>query len=74
MRAAMEYQDRFAGALIMSAAGTDHKGSIAEAALRFDVWGAAKRLLECGDKIPQLFSQQEPATGDSPTIRRSLTD
>ena len=45
MRAAMEYQDRFTGALIMSAAGTDHKGSIAEAALRFDVWGAAKRLL-----------------------------
>lgn len=39
----------------MSAAGTDHKGSIAEAALRFDVWGAAKRLLECGDKIPQLI-------------------
>lgn len=55
MRAAMEYPDRYAAALIMSAAGTDHKGPVEEAALRFDVWAAAQRLAERKDSIPELI-------------------
>lgn len=51
MRACMEYPERYAGALIMSAAGTDHHG---ECALRFDVYGLAQRNLEAGAPLPRM--------------------
>lgn len=55
MRAAFEYPDRYAGALIMSAAGTDHKGPIEDAKLRFDVYGCAERLVREKAEIPLLI-------------------
>ena len=55
MRACFEYPDRYAGGLIMSAAGTDHKGPVEEAALRFDVYGCAQRNLDAGAPWPKLI-------------------
>lgn len=55
MRAAMEYPDRYAAAVIMSAAGTDHKGPVEQAALRFDVWDSARRILASGADLPELI-------------------
>ena len=54
MRACFEHPDRYAAGLIMSAAGTDHKGPVEEAKLRFDVFGNAEKLLQPGVKIPKL--------------------
>ncbi len=58
MRAALEYPDRYAAALIMSAAGTDHHGD--NPPLRFDVYGMAEKDLASGVQIPTLYF----ATGD----------
>lgn len=55
MRACLEYPERYAAGLIMSAAGTDHKGPVEEAALRFDVYGLAERALKDGAEIPYLI-------------------
>lgn len=55
MKAAMEHPDRYAVAVIMSAAGTDHKGPVEQAELRFDVWGNARRLLEEKEPMPELI-------------------
>lgn len=55
MKAIFDYPDRYATAVIMSAAGTDHKGPVEQAALRFDVWGGAQRILEAGGPMPELI-------------------
>lgn len=55
MKAAMEYPDRYQAALIMSAAGTDHKGSVQAAKLRFDVWGNAEKILAASEPAPELI-------------------
>ena len=55
MKAIIEYPDRYAAAIIMSAAGTDHKGPVEDAALRFDVWGSAQRILSSGGPMPELI-------------------
>lgn len=55
MKAIMEHPDRYAAAIVMSAAGTDHKGPVAEAKLRFDVWGNAERILQKGEPMPELI-------------------
>ena len=55
MKACFEHPDLYAAGLIMSAAGTDHKGPVEEAALRFDVFGCAEKLLQPGVEIPKLI-------------------
>ncbi len=53
LRAALEHPDRYAAALVMSAAGTDHHGE--NPPLRFDVYGLAESALESGCEIPSLI-------------------
>ena len=60
MKACFVYPERYAAGLIMSAAGTDHRGALEEAALRFDVFGSAAHNLETGVEMPKLIF----ATGD----------
>ena len=55
MKACFEHPDRYASGLIMSAAGTDHRGEAGKAALRFDVFGCAQRNLDAGVEMPQLI-------------------
>ena len=55
MKACFEHPDRYAAGLIMSVAGTDHKGDVDKAALRFDVYGTAQRDLEAGVEMPKLI-------------------
>ena len=55
MRACFEYPERYAAGLIMSAAGTDHKGDVDKAALRFDVYGLAARNVKEGREMPKLI-------------------
>lgn len=55
MKAGFEHPDRYAAALIMSAAGTDHKGEVGKAALRFDIYGLAEKNLESGVSMPKLI-------------------
>lgn len=55
MKAAMEHPERYAAAVVMSAAGTDHRGPVEETALRFDVWGTAERLLRSEIPMPELI-------------------
>lgn len=55
MRAILEHPDRYAAAIIMSAAGTDHKGLVEDAALRFDVWGNAQRIIDSREPMPELI-------------------
>ena len=55
LRACLEYPDRYAAGLIMSAAGTDHRGDLDKAALRFDVFGLAGQLAERGSEAPRLI-------------------
>lgn len=55
MRACFEYPERYAAALIMSAAGTDHRGPVEEAALRFDVYGLAERNVKSAVSMPKLI-------------------
>ena len=55
MKAIMEHPERYATAVVMSAAGTDHKGPVEEAKLRFDVWGNAERILNSGEPMPELI-------------------
>jgi S-formylglutathione hydrolase FrmB len=51
----MEHPDRYATAVIMSAAGTDHKGPVDKAELRFDVWGNAERIINSEEPKPELI-------------------
>lgn len=55
LRACLEHPDRYAAGLIMSAAGTDHRGEVDQAALRFDVFGLAARLADCSGQLPKLI-------------------
>ena len=55
MKACFLYPDRYAAGLIMSAAGTDHKGDVEKAALRFDVFGSAEANLKAGAAWPKLI-------------------
>ena len=55
MKACFMYPDRYVAGLVMSAAGTDHKGPVSEAKLRFDVYGLAERNLKAGAAMPQLI-------------------
>lgn len=55
MKAIMEHPERYSTAIVMSAAGTDHKGPVEEAQLRFDVWGNAQRILKNGESMPELI-------------------
>lgn len=55
MRACFEHPDRYAGGLIMSAAGTDHHGEPGKVPLRFDVYGCAQRNLDAGVTMPKLI-------------------
>jgi S-formylglutathione hydrolase FrmB len=55
MKAIMEHPDRYATAVIMSAAGTDHKGPVDKAELRFDVWGNAERIINSEEPKPELI-------------------
>lgn len=55
MKACFEHPDRYAAALIMSAAGTDHQGEAGKAALRFDVYGCAEKKLKNGVSMPKLI-------------------
>ena len=55
MKAAMEHPERYVAAVIMSAAGTDHKGPVEQAALRFDIWGAAQKMLAAAAPQPELI-------------------
>ena len=59
MRAAMTFPERYRAALIMSAAGTEHRGSVEDAKLLFDVFGLAEELKQ-KERIPKLIF----ATGD----------
>ena len=53
MRACLEYPDRYACGIVMSAAGTDHKPDSHE--LRFDVYGMAEKDLASGQELPKLI-------------------
>ena len=55
MRACFEYPDRYAAGLIMSAAGTEHRGELEKAALLFDVYGCAERNLIGKEGAPKLI-------------------
>lgn len=55
LRACLEHPDRYAAGLIMSAAGTDHRGDRDQAALRFDVFGLTDALLSRGAELPKLI-------------------
>ena len=55
LRACLEHSDRYAAGLIISAAGTDHRGEMDQAALRFDVFGLASQLVDRGGQPPKLI-------------------
>ena len=55
MRAALEHPDRYAAALIMSAAGTEHHGEVGKVPLRFDVFGLAEKDLAEKAEMPRLI-------------------
>lgn len=55
MKACFEHPDRYAAGLIMSAAGTTHKGDIDQAQLLFDVYGCAEKMLKDPDNIPMMI-------------------
>lgn len=55
MKASFEYPERYAAALIMSAAGTDHRGEVETASLRFDVYGLAEKHLVGNKAQPKLI-------------------
>lgn len=55
MRACFEHPDRYAAGLIMSAAGTEHRGPVENAALLFDVYGLAEKHVKAGMEMPKLI-------------------
>lgn len=54
LKACLDRPECYAAGLIMSAAGTDHHGPVKDAALRFDVFGMARKDIDSGAKMPVL--------------------